>query len=75
MSDELLAALIVVPLVGGRPALLHLLRRMVQWRAGLRWYALRVAVRDRPTQQRMMAIISEVTLDVRQARSQGVVTD
>ena len=35
-----LAALLVAPLVGGWPALSALLRRMVQWRAGLRWYAL-----------------------------------
>src|SRR5688572_11140725 len=35
-----LAALIVAPLVGGRPAAKDLLRRMVQWRAGWRWYAL-----------------------------------
>jgi membrane protease YdiL (CAAX protease family) len=35
-----LAALIVAPLVGGWPALTALLQRMVQWRAGLRWYAL-----------------------------------
>jgi CAAX protease family protein len=36
----LLAALVVTPLVGGWPATRALLRRLVQWRAGLRWYAL-----------------------------------
>jgi membrane protease YdiL (CAAX protease family) len=35
-----LAALVVTPLVGGWPATAALLRRLVQWRAGLRWYAL-----------------------------------
>jgi histidinol-phosphate/aromatic aminotransferase/cobyric acid decarboxylase-like protein len=35
---------------------------------GLRWHALRVAVCDRPTQQRMMEIIAEVTEETRQAR-------
>jgi membrane protease YdiL (CAAX protease family) len=35
-----LAALVVTPLVGGWPATAALLRRLVQWRVGLRWYAL-----------------------------------
>jgi membrane protease YdiL (CAAX protease family) len=36
----LLAALVVTPLVGGWPATAALLRRLVRWRVGLRWYAL-----------------------------------
>ena len=36
----LLAALVVTPLVGGWPATRALLLRLVQWRAGARWYAL-----------------------------------
>ena len=39
-SGPLLAALVVTPLTGGWPATRALLGRLVQWRAGLRWYAL-----------------------------------
>lgn len=39
----------------------------------LRWHALRVAVRDRRTQQRMIRIIAEVIEETRRARSQAVV--
>lgn len=34
----------------------------------LRWHALRIAVRDRPTQQRMLGIISAVVEEARRAR-------
>ena len=36
----LLAALIVLPFLGGWSAVVDFLRRIVQWRVGLRWYAL-----------------------------------
>ena len=36
----LVAALIIVPLVAGKAGALDFLRRMVQWRVGLQWYAL-----------------------------------
>jgi membrane protease YdiL (CAAX protease family) len=34
------AAFVVTALTGGRPAVGQLLRRLVQWRVGLRWYLL-----------------------------------
>ena len=34
------AAVVVTALTGGRPAVGHLLRRMVQWRVGIHWYLL-----------------------------------
>jgi membrane protease YdiL (CAAX protease family) len=34
------AAFIVTALIGGRPAVGQLLRRLVQWRVGIRWYLL-----------------------------------
>jgi uncharacterized protein len=34
------AAFMVTALIGGRPAVGHLLRRLVQWRVGIRWYLL-----------------------------------
>lgn len=39
----------------------------------LRWHALRVAVRDRPTQVRMTEILAEVVEETRQSRSRAVV--
>src|SRR5690349_13277214 len=36
----LFAALIVLALIGGRAGVANFLRRIVQWRVGLRWYAL-----------------------------------
>ncbi len=43
--------------------------------AGLRWNALRVAVRDRATQERMATIIAEVAEDTQQARGPFVVSN
>ncbi len=36
----LFAALVMLALIGGRSGVVDLLRRIVQWRVGLRWYAL-----------------------------------
>ena len=36
----LFAALIMLALIGGRSSVMDFLRRIVQWRVGLRWYAL-----------------------------------
>ena len=36
----LLAALVVLVIIGGRSAVWQFLKRIVQWRVGLRWYAL-----------------------------------
>jgi len=55
----LLAAFIVAPLVGGWPATTALLRRMVQWRAGLRWYALALLL---PPAVTIAAVVANVWL-------------
>ena len=39
-SGPLLAALIVLAIIGGWSAVWQFLKRIVQWRVGLRWYAL-----------------------------------
>src|SRR5262245_47042865 len=55
-----LAALIVAPLVGGRAATMDVLRRMVQWRVGPRWYALALLL---PPAVAVAAVVANVGLD------------